>query len=205
MKKWLILSLAFAAFAVVGMGPNNTYASTGCIGSGTSCNTTTTVQVQILPGNMCIGSTGDFNFGIFTASSTAQTISGAFVGSGGYFHVDDLKGADAGYYTTIQVGNLSGPGISKLGSGNIFMKTALQGNAGITTMAGAANTNVQVQTAMSAFQSLDAPRQLIIRNNAANSGIIGQYGVLPQLQLVIPAYQAVGIYTGTLTYTLYSN
>jgi hypothetical protein len=58
---------------------------------------------------------------------------------------------------------------------------------------------------MAAFQSLDTPRQLIIRNVGANNGIIGQYGVLPQMQLIIPAYQAVGTYTGTLTYTLYSN
>lgn len=58
---------------------------------------------------------------------------------------------------------------------------------------------------MSAYQSLDTARQLIIRNTAANNGIIGQYGVLPQMQVIIPAYQAVGSYTGTLTYTLYTN
>jgi hypothetical protein len=72
-------------------------------------------------------------------------------------------------------------------------------------MAGTANTNVQVQSAMSSFQSLDTARQLIIRNTTTNNGIIGKYGVLPQLQLLIPAYQAVGTYTGTITYTLYTN
>jgi len=54
---------------------------------------------------------------------------------------------------------------------------------------------VIINAAMSAFQSLDAPRQLIKRDNAVNLGIIGQYGVLPQMQLIIPAYQAVGAYT----------
>jgi len=72
-------------------------------------------------------------------------------------------------------------------------------------MAGSANTNVQIQASMSAFQSLNIVRQLIIRNTATNNGVIGQYGVLPQMQLIIPAYQAVGTYTGTLTYTLYTN
>ena len=85
------------------------------------------------------------------------------------------------------------------------MKTTAQGNAGITTLAGAANTNVIVHAGMSAFQSLDTARQLIVRNTGTNNGLIGQYGTLPQMQLIIPAYQAVGSYSGTLTYTLYSN
>ena len=85
------------------------------------------------------------------------------------------------------------------------MKTPTQGSAGITTLAGTANTNVVVNAGMAAFQSLDTPRRLIERNTAANSGKIGQYGVLPQMQIIIPAYQAVGSYSGSLTYTLYSN
>lgn len=121
---------------------------------------------------MCIGSTGTFNFGSFVTASTIQTVTGAFVGSGGYFYVDDLRGADAGYYTTVQVGNLAGPGSATLGSGNVYVKTATQGSAGITLMAGAANTNVQIQAAMSAYQSLNTARQLIIRNTGTNNGLI---------------------------------
>jgi hypothetical protein len=152
---------------------------------------------------MCIGTTGDFNFGSFTASSSAQTVSGAFVGSGGYFYVDDLKGADAGYYTTVQLAaDLAGPGTSTMLRTNVFMKTP---SLTTTLLAGTANAGVVVDAGMAAFQSLDTPRQLIKRGNGANNGIIGQYGVLPQMQLIIPAYQAVGTYTGTLTYTLYSN
>jgi len=74
---------------------------------------------------MCIGSTGDFNFGNFAVSSSTQTVSGAFVGSGGFFYVDDLRGSNSGYYTTVQLSaDLSGPGTSKLSSGNVFMRTA---------------------------------------------------------------------------------
>lgn len=205
MKKWLILGIAAAAFALA-WSVTQTFAGTGCIGTGTSCFTTTSVQVSILPGNMCLGSTGSFDFGSFTASSSAQTVNGSFVGSGGYFYVDDLRGADSGYYTTVQLAaDLIWPGAATMLRSNVFMKTAAIGNAGITTLAGTANTNVQIQAGMTAYQSLDTARQLIIRNTAANSGKIGQYGVLPQMQLIIPAYQAVGTYTGTLTYTLYSN
>ncbi len=202
MKKWLILGIAAAAFALASFS-TTTFAGTGCIGSGASCFTTTSVQVSILPGNMCIGSTGDFNFGSFTASSSSQTITGAFVGTGGYFHVDDLRGADAWYYTTVQLNaDLVGPGVATMLRTNVFMKTP---SSTTTLLAGAANAGVVVDAGMSAFQSLETPRQLIKRNTGTNNGVIGQYGTLPQLQLIIPAYQAVGTYTGTLTYTLYSN
>ncbi len=202
MKKWLILGIAAAAFALASFS-TTTFAGTGCIGSGASCFTTTSVQVSILPGNMCIGSTGDFNFGSFTASSSSQTITGAFVGTGGYFHVDDLRGANAWYYTTVQLNaDLVGPGVATMLRTNVFMKTP---SSTTTLLAGAANAGVVVDAGMSAFQSLETPRQLIKRNTGTNNGVIGQYGTLPQLQLIIPAYQAVGTYTGTLTYTLYSN
>ncbi len=100
---------------------------------------------------------------------------------------------------------MAGPGGATIPRANVYMKTPAVGNAGITTMAGTANTRVEVHSAMAAFQSLDAARQLIIRNTAANFGVVGKYGTLPELQLVIPAYQAVGNYTATLTYTLYEN
>jgi hypothetical protein len=152
---------------------------------------------------MCIGSTGDFNFGSFTASSSSQTVSGSFVGSGGYFTVDDLRGADVGYYTTVQLNaDLVGPGTATMLRTNVFMKTP---SATTTLLAGTANAGVMVDAGMSAFQSLETPRQLIKRNTGTNNGVIGQYGTLPQMQLIIPAYQAVGTYSGTLTYTLYSN
>lgn len=206
MKKLTLLSLAFALFALVGLTSNQASAGTWCIGTGASCFTTTSVQVDILPGNMCIGSTGAFTFGSFGASSASQTATGSFVGSGGYFYVDDLRGSNSGYYTTVQLNaDLTGPGINTILRTAVFMKTAAVGSAWVTLLAGAANTNVVIQAGMSAYQSLDTARQLIIRNTAANNGIIGQYGVLPQMQVIIPAYQAVGSYTGTLTYTLYTN
>jgi hypothetical protein len=85
---------------------------------------------------MCLGSTGAFDFGSFTASSSSQTVSGSFVGSGGYFYVDDLRGSNSGYYTTVQLNaDLTGPGVATMLRTNVFMKTAAIGNAGITLMA----------------------------------------------------------------------
>ena len=178
-------------------------AGTGCLGTGANCSTNTTVTVTINPGDICIGSTGAFNFGQYTISSISQTVNGTFSSP---FWVDDLKGSNSGYYTTVQMsGVLQGPGSSTIAATNVSMKTTAIGNAGITTMAGSPNTNVVVNAGMSAFQTLNTPRRLIERVNGANFGLIGQYGVTPQMQLIIPAYQAVGAYTGTLVYTLYGS
>jgi hypothetical protein len=48
------------------------------------------------------------------------------------------------------------------------MRTSAVGNAGITTMAGSANTNVVVNAGMIAYQTLNTPRRLIERVNGAN-------------------------------------
>lgn len=200
MKK--ILSLAVLWLALYA---GSAYAGTGCLATGaTNCSTTTQVQVQILPGNICIWSTGAFNFGSYTVSSSAQTVNGSFTSP---FYVDDLKWSNTGYYTTVQLSwalTQSG-GSGTIPAANAFMRTAATGNPGITTMAGSANTRVWIDWAMSAYQSLDVARQLIERNLAANFGVVGQYGVNPQMQLVIPAYQSVGTYNATLVYTLYEN
>ena len=65
-------------------------------------------------------------------------------------------------------GNLVGVGGTIAGS-NVSMRTTAIGSAGITLLAGTANPLVQINAGMSAFQTLDVARQLIIRNTAANS------------------------------------
>jgi len=70
---------------------------------------------------------------------------------------------------------------------------------------GRANVRVYIHASMSSFQSLNSARQLINRNAANNQGLLSMYGTLPNMQLVIPAYQGVGAYQGTLVYTLIEN
>lgn len=201
MKRLLkLLPLTALAFVAIFTG-TTTHAA--CLGTGSSCSEDTTVQVTIDPGDICIGSTGSFDFGTYSVTSTAQTVTGAFTNE---FWVEDLKGADSGYYTTLQLsGDLVGPGGATIADSAVSVKTAAVGSAGITTMAGTANTRVVVDAGMTAYQALDAARTYIKRDTAANSGVVGKYGALPQLQVVIPAYQAVGTYTATLVYTLYEN
>lgn len=175
-------------------------AGTGCLGTDPNCSTNTTVTVTINPGDICIGNDGAFDFGNYTVSTTAQTVNGNFANP---FWVEDLRWEDAGYYTTVQMsGDLAGPGSSNIPAANVSM----QANGGITTMAGSTNANVVVDSVIAgAYQTLDSARTLIKRDNAANFGLIGQYGTTPSMQLVIPAFQSVGTYTGALVYTLYEN
>lgn len=79
-------------------------------------------------------------------------------------------------------------------------------NTGTTLIAGVANLRVQTAISMSGtYLSLDTARTLIKRDAGANAGVLGHYGTLPRMQILIPAFQAVGYYTGTLVYTLYEN
>ena len=72
----------------VEIGASCKVVGTGCVGGGTGCNTNTIVTVTLNPGDICIGSTGAFDFGAYTVSSSSQTVSGTFSSP---FYVDDLK------------------------------------------------------------------------------------------------------------------
>lgn len=182
-----------------------TAAAQSCIGSGASCNVSTTVNLTITQWDICIGSEGTFNFDPTMISSTQTTVNGAFSGNG-HFYVDDLRGADKWYYTTVQMsGALVGPNGASIPAANVSMKTPTTGPGGITLLAGTTNSRVVVNAGMANYQTLETPKNLIQRDTATNFGVIGKYGVLPQMQVIIPAYQSVGQYTGTLVFTLHEN
>ena len=86
-KKSLLVVGALSAVAIVA-SLSSVSAGTGCVGGGTGCNTNTIVTVTLNPGDICIGSTGAFDFGAYTVSSSSQTVSGTFSSP---FYVDDLK------------------------------------------------------------------------------------------------------------------
>jgi hypothetical protein len=177
-----------------------------CTGTGSSCLYTSLFVLNINPGNLCIGSTGNFIFGSFTAASVVQSTSWSFVGTWWYFYVDDMRGSSSGYYTTVQLSTwLVSNGGSSIARSNVFMKTASVGTLGVTLLDGMINNTVVIHSGMISYQTLDIPRQLIGRVAWFNNGSVGKYGVLPQMQINVPAYQAVGTYTGTLLYTLYQN
>lgn len=201
MKK-ILLCLPLLAVAGAAFLASNWW-DAACLAWAASCTEDVTVSVEVISGDICIGTTGTFDFGSYTASATAQTVTGAFVDE---LWVEDLNGGDAGYTTTLQLsGDLTSTNGDTIPTSAVSVKTDATGAGGVTTMAGSANTRVEVDAGMAAFQTLDSARTYIKRDTAANFGLVGQYGALPELQVVIPAYTPVGTYSTTLVYTLIEN
>lgn len=192
-KVLLIPLLALASLVLFGW-----WTQASCLWTGTSCTENVTVQVEILAGDICIGTTGAFDFGQYTVSSSSQNQTWVFTDE---FWVEDLKGADTGYYTTVQLsGDMVGPGTATIPAANVSMKVD---STTVTTMAGSTNTGVVVDSWLLSFTALNSAVTFIERVDGTNNGLIGMYGTIPEMQIVIPAYQSVGTYTATLVYTLY--
>lgn len=84
--------------------------------------TLTDVLLTITGGDVTIGQTGDLDLGTFTISSADQDVSGTFT-TGEEFWVEDLKGNDDGWYTTIQAGDMIGTN-GTIPAANISMSVA---------------------------------------------------------------------------------
>lgn len=165
---------------------------------------TTDVFLTLSGGEVTIGSIGSIDLGTFSVSSSVQNAEGAFADD---FWVEDLKGADAGWYTTLSTTDMihQGDNSTKITADNISVKAPTS----ITLLWGSTNPLVILDAAWSAYRSFSsAGNQLtfISRNTeSVNNGLLGKYGVKPSIKVVIPAYQAVGSYKAVLTYTLFEN
>ena len=162
----------------------------------------TTLNMTITAGSVTYGSATSFTFSTtLSASFSAQTINQNFTGAANYFWVQDLKGADSGYNTTLQLsGNLTAWSNILSGSNVSFLAVG-----SITVVSGSTNPRVVLDAATAAYQALNTSRNFIKRNNAANFGTIGYYAANINLKVDVPAGQAAGAYTGTLVYTLIEN
>jgi hypothetical protein len=162
----------------------------------------TAVNLQITAGAVTYGSPVSMTFAnTVSASFSVQTLSQDFTGVANYFWVQDMKGSDSGYNTTLQLsGNLtawanviSGSNISFKAIGSIILVTW------------SANTWVQFDPGTSAYQALNTSRTFIFRPAGVNNTKIGYYAGNINLQANIPASQAAGSYTATMVFTLIEN
>lgn len=148
-----------------------------------------------------------FDMGTITVSSTDTTLSDIFNAStDDYFFVDDLKWADEGYYTTIQMNDFTQQWgwTGVIPWDNFTIRTTATNP--LDTIAGATNPLVNFGNLTATYQAFgSSPLTFISRNNATNNGVIGKYGMYADFELTVPAYTPVGSYQGTLTYTLYEN
>jgi hypothetical protein len=118
------------------------------------------------------------------------------------FSIQDLKGADAWYSTTLQISGPLTAGTNTIPTSNISFKTV---GATPTLVSGTANPRVTLDAWATAYQNFSSTRTFMVRTNAANSWVLGQYGVQIWLKIDVPAWQAAGTYTTSLVYTLIEN
>ncbi|AKH33147.1 hypothetical protein XF24_00824 [candidate division SR1 bacterium Aalborg_AAW-1] len=150
---------------------------------------------SIAPGDICIYAPSALHIGSINGSNTGQSMNI----QSEYFTLDDSKGSLSGYYTTLSISDLTSTG-STISKSNIQIKADP-----ITTLSGSTNPAVILDSSILSFTSLSSPVTFIKRNSGTGGGIKGIYGSKINLQVNIPAYQTIGTYTGTLTYTLYEN
>jgi hypothetical protein len=162
----------------------------------------TTVNMQITAGTITYGAPAAMTFATtLTTSFAAQTLSQDFTGASNYFWIQDLKGANSGYNTTLQMSGNLVAGTNVISGSNVSFKSI----GAITTVSGTVNAGVQYDAASLGYQALSTTRTFIYRPNAANAGKIGYYGGNVNLKVDVPAAQAAGSYAGTLVYTLIEN
>jgi cysteine-rich repeat protein len=147
-------------------------------------------------GDYCIASPSSLDFPQFTTEWYAQTW---YASSSWYFELIDSNGADNGYYTTLQVTNLSGT-FTTITNSNLARQSS-----GITLLSWTANSNVVLGSAFSSYSASTWTVTFIKRDTAANSWITWTYGAILDLRISLPAYVRPDTYEGTITYTLYEN
>lgn len=162
----------------------------------------TTLNMQVTSGTVSIWAPTSLTFvSTIAASDTTQSLEQPFTGWN-YFFVSDLKGADAGWNTTLQLSSPLTAGSATIPTSNVSFKV---NGAAPTLMSGSANPRVVFAWWTSAYQDFWSSRSFVIRTNAANAWIIGKYGAEMHIKIDVPAYQAVGSYTTTLVFTLIEN
>ncbi len=175
------------------------------IGSTNAQSTTgTDVYLTLTGGDLTIEATGSIDMGVLPVSTVATPVEYTFSGTTSeHFVVQDLKWAFSGYYTTIQASNLTDGVGNSIPASNVSLRVD---PLNILLLAGSANSNVAFGPSVSTtFTLIDSAITFIKRDPATNNGLTGRYGVLPTLRVLVPAYQAVWVYSGTLTFTLFEN
>lgn len=160
--------------------------------------------MTITPGIVTIGAPASLTFSApINVSFAAQNVEQEFTTTGNMFWVNDMKGNDSGYNTTLQFsGNLTSTGGGQIAAANIQFKAS---SGIVVTMSGTTSTGVLMPVGITSYQSLDTARQWIYRGTGSNMGRIGRYGQNMWLNINVPANQVGGNYVGTVVYTLIEN
>lgn len=164
---------------------------------------TATIAMQITGGTVYINAPAEFFFtSTVSTSFAAQSLVQEFSGVNNYFVVQDMRGADSGWNTTLQLSGALTTWEYSIPAWNVEFKAS---STGVILMSWEANPRVMMDSNTALYQSLNTARTFMYRASAANTGAIGKYAQTIRLNINIPANQAAGYYAGTLIYTLIEN
>lgn len=147
-------------------------------------------------GSVSISSTGNIAFPDMTVENYFQT---GNVNSSDYLTVTDTLWSTSGYYTTLQITQLSWI-YTTIPTSRIARQAT-----GVVLISGSANPYVTLWSAFTSFSYATGTATFLKRDLWTGAGIYGTYGTILQLRVDIPAYSTPDIYSGTLTYTLFEN
>jgi len=166
-------------------------------GEQSTSQASTNTELNVLSGELSIEAPSLIDFGEIMVSSSEQIVE-INLEDPNYFTIEDLKGSEDGYYTTLSISDLIDNN-KVISAQNVEIQTF-----NVSTLAGSVDLNVI--TSLFNFSTFDSGSPVVLIERKLNSnGIVGKYGVLPSLKVKVPSYQAKGKYTGTLTYTLIEN
>lgn len=186
--KTTIVAMAILAFGFVLMNTSNAQESTD-------------VYLEVTEWTLTITASGSINLWSVTSPLVDTDLSGQF--STNSFYVTDYKGSMSGYYTTIQVTDLTGNigwTVYTIPASNIGFKS---NTTNPILMTGVANPDVTLGSITTTYTAIDSPITYFERNNGTIWGILSQYGDTPWIKVTVPAFQAATTYHGVITFTLY--
>jgi hypothetical protein len=162
--------------------------------------TDTAVSLEVTPGSVTISAPTTIDFGTLS-TSTSSTVQTVDLESGSdYFSIEDLASEDTGYYITLSAGDLTDGG-NTIASTNFTIN--LEGRS-VTTFStdpsGAPSIPADLFDPLSGDNPING--LTILERTSSVNGVIGEYGIQPLFKLTVPAYTALGSYTGTFTMTL---
>jgi len=190
MKKFM--KTLFVGIAVLGLG---------FMIMNTNAQESSDVYLEVTEWNLTITASGSIDLGAMPVSTTDVEMSGQF--STNSFYVTDFKGSTSGYYTTIQVTDLTwdnGGTTYTIPAANVELKSNA---ANPDLMTGTANASVTLGSITTTYSAIDSAITYFERNSGTVWGILSQYGDTPWIKVTVPAFQAPAQYHGVITFTLY--
>lgn len=173
---------------------------TGFIAVGMSDSAQTSVAIQGI--GTITPYAANIEFAAVPIGNYARSVSGTIVGNQGYFTVEDLN-ATKTRVLQMELSELKTSG-SEITEASISINQTAW-SAGVTPLNNSP-PNSEIEAIGQSNQPFgDGAQVNVMQRKTASNKKMGMYGVRPTFSMVVPAYQEIGDYEGTITLTISTN